>query len=101
MQNHNPSNRRKARKECVVLFSGGRDSSLTCVLLARENFYVHPLTFDNGAYKGIQGVTLRHKEIKKLYPKYIKKSEIIPSNGYFKDVVLKPLAKDFQKYFLS
>jgi len=87
-----------ARKKCVLLFSGGRDSSLACIELAKQDYTLYLLTFDNGAILNLNYSNQRYKELKKLLPNKIKSRIVLPSFGLFKEISLKGLENDFSKY---
>ncbi len=50
------------KKEAVLLFSGGRDSSLAAIRLIEMGYEIHLLTFDNGAIEDIARSNLRLAE---------------------------------------
>lgn len=87
-----------ADKGCVLLFSGGRDSSLACVELAKKGYDLHLLTFDNGAVMNLDQVNYRYKELERLFPNRVKHNLLLPSYGLFKEIALIKLEEDFSKY---
>lgn len=87
-----------ADRECVVLFSGGRDSSLACLEMARKEFDLHLLTFNNGAIMNINYSDYRYGELVKLMPNRIKSRLLLSSFGLFKEIALMNIEEDFKKY---
>jgi PP-loop superfamily ATP-utilizing enzyme len=86
------------KKTVALLFSGGRDSSLACGVLAKKGYKIHLLTFNNGATIRQDLAEHRYKELSEKFPDAIIKRAIIPSYGLFKDLGLKNLEKDIKKY---
>jgi 7-cyano-7-deazaguanine synthase in queuosine biosynthesis len=84
--------------EVVVLFSGGRDSSLTTCLLAKDGATVHMLSTFNGAVVQTDIVEIRYSEIKLLFGEQIVNRTVIPSYGLFRKVALKDIEQDFKTY---
>lgn len=85
-------------KTVALLFSGGRDSSLACGVLAKKGYQIYLLTFNNGITIRQDLADNRYEELFKKFPDAIIKREIIPSYGLFKDLGLKNLEKDIKKY---
>lgn len=82
----------------ALLFSGGRDSSLACVMLAKKGYKIHLLTFNNGTIINLDLAERRYKELEKIFPDTIIARKVIPSYGLFKEIALIPIEKDFKKY---
>lgn len=82
----------------ALLFSGGRDSSLACAMLAKKGYKIHLLTFNNGTIINLDLAELRYKELNDRFSGAIIAREIIPSYGLFKEIALIPIEKDFRKY---
>lgn len=84
-----------------LLFSGGRDSSLACSVLARQGYHIHLLTFNNGATASNNLIEYRISELQALFPKQIIGWERIPSYGLFKKIALSRIEQDFQNYKIN
>jgi predicted subunit of tRNA(5-methylaminomethyl-2-thiouridylate) methyltransferase len=87
-----------AGKQVALLFSGGRDSSLACALLARKGCKIHLLTYDNGAILSSDLAEIRHRELVARFPDAMVKWRVLPSYGLFKELALTPLEEDFRRY---
>jgi 7-cyano-7-deazaguanine synthase in queuosine biosynthesis len=85
-------------QEVVVLFSGGRDSSLAACLLANCGTDVHLLTTFNGASVKGDLAKYRHEELREAFPKQIKKHVTINSFSLFRRIALANIEEDFAKY---
>jgi hypothetical protein len=81
-----------------LLFSGGRDSSLTFVRLAQKGYKVHLLTFDNGAMARLDLSGFRMRELRRLFPDAIVCWKTIPVHGLFKRLALLFIEKDMRNY---
>lgn len=88
----------KKKKSVVLLFSGGRDSSLACAVLAKKGYKIHLLTFNNGTTTNLSLAERRYKELDKRFPDAIIARKVIPSYGLFKEIALTSIEKDFKKY---
>lgn len=86
------------KKEAVLLFSGGRDSSLAAVQLIEMGFEIHLLTFDNGATQDIAKSNLRLSEFDNNVKMNIIKRKIVNSRELFKKIALTCLEKDIVSY---
>lgn len=87
-------------EEAVLLFSGGRDSSLAVVRLIEMGYKIHLLTFDNGATEDIAKSNLRLSEYSDEIKKNIITRKIINSKKLFKKIALSSIETDityFQK----
>ena len=87
-------------EEAVLLFSGGRDSSLAVVRLIEMGYKIHLLTFDNGATEDIAKSNLRLSEYSDEIKKNIITRKIINSKELFKKIALSNIETDithFQK----
>jgi predicted subunit of tRNA(5-methylaminomethyl-2-thiouridylate) methyltransferase len=82
----------------ALLFSGGRDSSLACAMLAKKGYKIHLLTFNNGTIINLDLAEQRFNELEKRFSGTIIAREVIPSYGLFKEIALIPIEKDFKKY---
>lgn len=54
-------------KECLVLFSGGKDSFLSTIYLIEQGYKVILVHFDNGQTIGINNVKIGYKRLLKKY----------------------------------
>lgn len=54
-------------KECLVLFSGGKDSFLSTIYLIEQGYRVILVHFDNGQTIGINNVKIGYKRLLKKY----------------------------------
>jgi 8-oxo-dGTP pyrophosphatase MutT (NUDIX family)/predicted subunit of tRNA(5-methylaminomethyl-2-thiouridylate) methyltransferase len=86
------------RQKIVVLFSGGRDSSLTACLLAKEGYAVHLLTAYNGAVVKGDISDYRYQELRAAFPDNIVHREIVPSFSLFRRIAIATIEADFVKY---
>ena len=86
------------KEEAVLLFSGGRDSSLAAVRLIDMGYEIHLLTFDNGAIEGIARSNLRLAEFSEKIKRKIITRKIINCKDLFKKIALFDIEKDFD-YF--
>lgn len=84
------------KKEAVLLFSGGRDSSLAAVRLIEMGYEIHLLTFDNGAIEGIARSNLRLGEFNEKIKKKIITRKIINCKELFKKIALFDIEKDIE-----
>ncbi len=57
-----------AESSCVLMFSGGRDSSIAAVRLAKQGARLHLVTVSSGHLLGIENVRRRLMELKPLLP---------------------------------
>jgi hypothetical protein len=57
-----------ANTSCIVMFSGGRDSSIAAVRLAEQGIPLHLVTVSSGHLLGIANVRRRLVELKPLLP---------------------------------
>ncbi len=88
----------KENPQVVVLFTGGRDSSLTASLLANRGKFVHLLTCNNGANINSEISEFRYNELKKNFDHHIVSRIIIPSHGLFRRISLADIESDFKKF---
>jgi len=75
------------KKEVLVLYSGGRDSSASAVLMAQRGYDVKLFSCQDGSgelmgFKGDSAPDIRHKELLKIFPKNINLERIIKSHAY-------------------
>ena len=88
----------KKEKNVTLLFSGGRDSSLACCVLANRGCKIHLLTFNNGATIHLDLADQRYDELNGKFSDAILQRRLIPSYTLFKEIALKNLETDFEKY---
>ncbi len=85
-------------RDVVVLFSGGRDSSLTACMLANDDHVVHLLTCATGATIGAELADYRYEELRRRFASRIAGRELIPIHGLFRRVALADIEADFQRF---
>ena len=91
-------NAKSKKEEAVLLFSGGRDSSLAAVRLIEMGYEIHLLTFDNGAIEGIARSNLRLSEFNEKIKKKIVTRKIINCKELFKKIALLDIEKDIESF---
>lgn len=82
----------------LLLFSGGRDSSLAACVLAEKGFHVHLLNLDNGASIANNIAEYRVNE---LVNRFTNNMTSIPRKscfGLFKQIAISSIENDFAKY---
>ncbi|NQT26656.1 DUF523 domain-containing protein [candidate division KSB1 bacterium] len=85
-------------KKALVLFSGGRDSSVVAGLLAQKNFDLDLLIFDNGASSKIDLIEYRINELKENFPLSKIKVTFENCSSLLKDIALIHIEDDIKKY---
>lgn len=88
-------------KDAVVLFSGGRDCSLSACLLAEKNYRVHLLHYNNGAVISNNLHRIRYKELKNLIGEDKLLLKEVSTAGLFRKLSLSTLENDAKKYKTS
>jgi hypothetical protein len=58
----------RGRRQCILMFSGGRDSTLAAVRLVKDGFDPILITITSGHLFGLQAVHRRHVELKAILP---------------------------------
>jgi 7-cyano-7-deazaguanine synthase in queuosine biosynthesis len=96
--NSAPQGESHQRSEVVVLFSGGRDSSLAACLMANQNKKVHLLTCNNGISIKPELADVRFRELQEAFPAEIVARTIVPSYGLFRRVALVDIEQDFHQF---
>lgn len=86
------------KKAAVLLFSGGRDSSLATLQLVKEGYEIHLLTFDNGTTKGIDISNFRLQELESILKDNLVERKIINSRELFKEIALKQIEGDLDTF---
>ena len=84
--------------EVAVLFSGGRDSSLTACLLLDTGARVHLLTFNDGSFTNFIFLTFASKKIQRIFPDNLVRRVTISSYGLFRKIALANIESDFATY---
>ncbi len=87
------------RKEIVILYSGGLDSSaLVGMCGARKYDIVHLLTFDNGAQSNLLMSKIKLDEFRRVFPKTTFLHKIISVRYLFKKISLIDIEDDILLY---
>jgi len=71
---------------------------MACVEMARKEYDLHLLTFNNGAITNAHYADYRYEELKRLLPNKVKRRLLLPSYGLFREIALIKLEEDFNKY---
>ena len=87
-----------ASNTVIVLFSGGRDSSLAACLLAASGRSVHLLTTFNGATIKGEVANYRYEELRTSFSDLITRRTIVPSFGLFRRIALETIESDFARF---
>jgi hypothetical protein len=82
----------------LVLFSGGRDSSLAACLLATAGRQVHLLTCDNGVCIGAEVSQHRFVELQQALSHRLEGRTVVPSMGLFRRIALQNIEADFARF---
>jgi hypothetical protein len=82
----------------ALLFSGGRDSSLSACLLATLGKQIHLLSFIDGISVKSEISDFRVQEIKERFPENIIGRVKLPIFGLFRSIAIKNIESDFDKY---
>lgn len=88
-------------KHCIVMFSGGLDSSLSACFMAEANFSVDLLHFNNGVLISNNLIEIRAQELKSVYPKQINTVHNHNIQGLFRKLALTTLEEDIHKNGVS
>lgn len=88
----------RRQDDAVVLFSGGRDSSLTACLLLNQGKKVHLITCFDGALLNMDIADYRYREIENAFPASTILRKILPTYGLFRRIALEDIEADFEKY---
>ncbi len=84
--------------KCVVLFSGGLDSSLAACLMLEKNYDIDLLHYDQGALITNGLYQIRADEIKRAYPQREINLYDISICGIFRKLALVSIEQDILKY---
>jgi hypothetical protein len=95
---YHSKNNNKKNPQITVLFTGGRDSSLTACLLANKGKFVHLITCNNGTVINSKIATYRYNELKSAFEDNIVSRTVIPTHGLFRRVALAEIEDDFKVY---
>jgi hypothetical protein len=82
----------------LVLFSGGRDSSLSACLLATAGRRVHLLTCNNGVSIGGDLSQHRYVELQTALRERLEGRTVVSSMGLFRRVALQDIESDFARF---
>jgi hypothetical protein len=82
----------------LVLFSGGRDSSLAACLLATAGRRVHLLTCNNGVCIGGDLSQHRYVELQTALGQRLEGRSVLSSMGLFRRVALQDIESDFARF---
>lgn len=88
-------------KRCVVLFSGGLDSSLTACDMIENGYDLELLHFNQGSLISNGLARIRKDEIQKAYPLCTVNMTEINVSGLFRRLALTTLEEDIIKYRVS
>jgi len=84
--------------EAAVLFSGGRDSSLSCCLLAISGLHIQLLSFNDGIGIHKDVANYRVEELRTVFPGNILAWNKIDISGLFRKIAIADIESDFAKY---
>ncbi len=82
----------------VVLFSGGRDSSLVACLLANRGIPIHLLSCNNGVSIGSDLADYRFNELSRIFGDRIIRRSTVSTMGLFRRIALANIEADFATY---
>lgn len=82
----------------LVLFSGGRDSSLAACLLGTRGRCVHLLTCNNGVCIGGDLSQHRYRELQTALGSRLVGRTVVPSIGLFRRLALQNIEADFARF---
>lgn len=87
--------------KCVVLFSGGLDSSVAACAMIERGYDIDLLHINTGALISNHLPYIRKEEIEKAYPMCKISLQEMASFGYFRKLALTTLEDDILKYKVS
>jgi len=93
-----PPRKDAAPQDVLLLFSGGRDSSLAACILAEAGHRVHPFTTDNGTYIGSELSEHRFQELRRAFPDSFAPRAIRCTRGLFRRIALATIEDDFAEF---
>lgn len=82
----------------LVLFSGGRDSSLVACLLTTRGQQVHLLTCNNGVCIGAELSQHRFVELQTALGERLEGRTVVSSMGLFRRVAIQDIESDFARF---
>lgn len=82
----------------LILFSGGRDSSLATCLLAQNGKLLTLFSAFNGAVVKSEVIAYRVNELKEVFGDAILKHEVVSTVSLFRRIALAEIEQDFAKY---
>jgi 7-cyano-7-deazaguanine synthase in queuosine biosynthesis len=87
------------KKEAVILYSGGLDSSAVACIYADQGYNrLELLTFDNGTQGHLELSKVKIPELKKKFPDTEINHQILSSKYLFKKMTLEKIEEDSKKY---
>ncbi len=93
--NDNPT---QLTPEVAVLFSGGRDSSLTIARLALAGHAVLPVRFTTGTGVASDLPMIREAELAASFPHHVAPSVTLPAYGLIRRVAIADVEADFRNF---
>jgi len=85
-------------QEVTVLFSGGRDSTLTVCFLILKGAKVHLLTGNSGLGIGSDSVETRYRELFGKFGNKIVTWKTVDTRGLLRAIAFKNIEEDFKQY---
>lgn len=85
-------------KEVAILFSGGRDSTLSACLFALNGYKVHLLSFHSGLGIKSDISNYRFQELNERFPEQIVDRVVLPTFGLVRRIAIVNIESDFAKY---
>ena len=96
--NPTQTNVQDTQSSVALLFSGGRDSSLSACLLATAGKQIHLLSFIDGIGVKSEISDFRVQELKERFPENIIERVKLPIFGLFRSIAIRNIESDFDKY---
>jgi 7-cyano-7-deazaguanine synthase in queuosine biosynthesis len=84
-------------KKVLILFSGGADSTATAAYYLKNGYYVHLVTYDNGAERNLHCSEKKANIIISKFPGRVQ-WELLDSRDLFHRLAIKSLETDVKKY---
>ena len=88
----------ESTKEVAVLFSGGRDSTLSACFFALNGYKVHLLSFYSGLGIKSDISNYRFQELKERFPEQIVDRVVLPTFGLVRKIAIVNIESDFARY---
>ena len=92
------SERNASNADLVILFSGGRDSSLAVCKLASHEKNLILMNCLNGTTIGTDVIQTRYRDLKERFPSRIKDFVQVPIFGLFRTLAISQLERDLKCY---